>query len=405
MANGGPLGVSVPLSAELLDAIGEERRALAQLRKELSEVEAQARATLSAGGTVDEALEGRRGSLRASVAGLQTRINDFTQLRESRLEQKRREREDEARAEMVGAQMHYLRGAMSRFGLTGGTVAKVVGAAVDIAALPGTLGSIMQLTSEKGGRAAAVGQALSAFGKTAAKAARGAVMGPVGAVLVAAELSENVLENWRRATAAEGEVRKREAQAFFSLTGGPPLNVMDTGSAGQAQRVHRALESSRAAALAINTTITDRVANPFWISAKQLDRVGRYQQHAERVEGARQRLDLSYDPESSPAVHQQAWRKLKFRMLTDFGVFKAAAEGLLSGRSPLEQLKTEYRDDVIRSVEHNIESQNEARSTLVKVSNAGLFGAIRRTKVNEASRHQRAIEADRIARWNAWSMS
>jgi hypothetical protein len=408
---GNPLSGKIELPAAFNEALGEYRKAIAGVKKDLKELEAYAKDSLRTRGIIDEATQRQITGLRAAERNLQ-----------GSLDRQKEERESALAETMAQKQANALQDLAQRAGMSGGTVARTLGHIRGLSKVPGQIAKTAEDLGFKG--LGPTAQAIeSAMGSLLRRLPFGAAGGPAGvAVAAAAYLTEQAITGQTRGIVADAKAAEDRASSYFALTGGGSYMSMETGSAERAQRVFSNQEAARARGMdMVPLAGFDLIRSWFGAKVEEQGAEALEQQRFQaKVEESRQRFGLQYDPRTNPMVRKRADRafNIKTSFLQDpwnaskilantvyyqwFRPFGLAGGGVEAGNKYLDKL---YDAELRAATEKEIEAEGARRKNEESVWNAGAAGALRRVLENEKRRWLRAVEQDRASRFASWSMT
>jgi hypothetical protein len=442
-----PLSAKIELPAAFHEVIAEYKKAIASVKRELKEVEAEAKEVLKTRGAPDEALNRRADALREIHMGLQDKANeqiaqkqnailgdeieahamerDKNQLLQLRkyLQEKRKQAnlQEDQRVE----QQQMLQGTIQKIGLRSDMVGNIVGMIHRPAeAMEGLAGALKGVGLKQAGAAA------GAVAADVSKLTSLVVGNPYAMIAVAAAgVAVKLGEMHNESIKAQGLASIAAAADFTRLTGGNPVNnVMDAGSAGRAIRVrdnqvdaqHRGMEEDPRG-------VGDLIANALGFhTAAQIDKGEMRRQTQTKLEEGRQKFGLSSGVgDVSEGMKKQIDVAVYREMISPSGL------ATLAGASAIDVVTDPFRlrpilkflgieafkgegDKVLPAMQakatdeqklKDLERREAQRKSEETAWNLGVRGALNRVMENEKRRWLRAVEQDRSARFNSWSLT
>jgi hypothetical protein len=375
-----PLSEKLVLPAEMQDAMGEYRKGISLLKKELADLDRQANEQLKARGNIDRALDAERSAMRGAVGSM-----------ERRLEEQNQKKADAAKETMW----------QKRLGVAKGYATRIK----SLAGLPSHWGGAINAVTGVEGVATAM---------NIAHQVASAATNPIAATLLAYRAASSVYEAGTEGIAAEGKAAQERSNLFFHLTGGDNNgNVSETGSAARALRVQQNLANSfRAGIRQTARGPMDIIANYMgYNTSEQVDYGRKLQEHEAKLEEARQRYGLSYNPLANAQTFLRAKHEMdiKTSITKDFvsaaGFWAKGTMYTLYGPENMTRFADqEWNKEIMESEEKTLAGMAAGRKSREWKWNAGAAGALRRVLENEKRRWLRAVETDRVSRFNDWAM-
>lgn len=442
-AGGNPLIAEIPLPEAAAQSLGEFKRALSFVKKELAELERDAKSLLLTTGQTDPTIADNIQRLRGVQSSLQNQ-HDLYQIKAHSVLLQEGIQKRLADEEMMGERrLGFAQYALSH---------TIPGAAQGIGLAQQAKHLFLEPTRvanwfEKMGwsRAAAAVQPTAAAALSAFRTIGGAIASPVGvSSLAVAGLGLAAMHQNTEAAAATGNALQQQANAFLSAFPQSPF-VGTTQAAGAAYH-HRMLqkaaeEGSATAVSSAYSRLSGAVGWAFGGVAKSLGLTSlaaaleppamREEEATNRVArlnamqahlAAKKDFGIDYDMYNASALRKAAERDWRRKTLTNNGWFNsdplaavglglgavwAGAQGLFgvgaleNAQRYIERAKWQVFTD--RAMK-DPEQEKTRRASEQFMWQNGLQGAVNAMIAQEARRHLNAVETDRLARFNSWGM-
>jgi len=395
-----PLSAKIELPAAFQEVIGEYRKAISGIKKELREVEKEAEEILKTRGVVDSAVQRRIDALRGIQKGLQDKLDEQTNARQSELV----ERQESGRVQLA-------RHMVTRVGLRSDKIEAIPETIKGALGAPEQIGTLLQRAGFK--RAGAAVSGLAAEGGPLGMVA-GAMMNPYfQAAVIAAGITERLLSMRTESQKAMAAASSAAAIDFTRLTGGNISGkVLDFGNAARAERIMT--EQAEARKTGIDTLpkgAAELIANLFGFNTSdQIQEGEKHRTHRTKMEEARQRFGIDFvnDHLQEENIRRRAERLYQQETVSTEYRTKQAKMLLLEpgGWTKLKQMEEQARKNArIKAEEEILGTLQPWQESQVAKWNTGAEGALNRVYENEKRRWLRNVEQDRVMRFNSWSLT
>jgi hypothetical protein len=400
-----PLSAKIELPAAFHEVIAEYKKAIASVKRELKEVEAEAKEVLKTRGVVDSSLSRRAEALKDIQAGLQLKCDAQTKQRQDELAEEQRETQ-------VGLATHLIHKSGLRSDKIEGFTT-LISSPLEYATTAGKALKAVGATAAGSAVESAAGGAMKVISSTLANPYIAVALAAVGA---AAKLSDMQNESSK----AQAMASIASASDFTRLSGSASSNVMDAGSAGKAIRIrndqvnaqHRGIEDAPRG-------VGELIANAMGFNtAAQVQSGEQRRQFEAQKEEARQKFGLKDGTIRLNKIDEQMIQRKVDQLERDPAYIAQRAAYLLAAMSPgarllglkgeaeVERMERDAREKATQEVMGGKLKALEARRNKEEVYwNLGVQGALNRVMENEKRRWLRAVEQDRSARFNSWSLT
>jgi hypothetical protein len=384
-ADGAPLQANIKLPPQFLEAIGAYKQAIREIKKDLKDVDKQAKETLKNGGFVDAVVSRQQVALRSAMAGL-----------EDKMEAQKAAGQAQAEAAVGQRRMAFLQQHLQNLGMGSSAAARVIGTGQTIANLPGDLGGMARSIGAERIAAPllAAGSSISAFMARHASALGVAGIAAAATSQVIGYMEESA-ENQRLAGEAESEAAAVVQEAVNRSVSGSstPERILSEIRAAEAQGTGRApigwMDQIRVA-------LGEQVAG-------QTEAVRERVAYIRKVEEARRQFGRSYDPFGNRMTKRRAWRAQE-REWASPQYYVDLASATARGISMEDFNQERLTRHLMAAGGKEIEAEKARRVTEQHGWNNGVRGELNRVFEHENRRHLRTVQADGIARWNSWGM-
>lgn len=283
------------------------------------------------------------------------------------------------------------------------------------------------------GRAGSMGREMSEFGRVLSRAGfkgAGAALSSAGGSLLglatralpiagAAAIPAALLGYGLRAYSAQtesietqGKLASMQAETLSALTGNISSRVLQDSSPMQALRAQGRMAYARDRGMSLGPVgLFSYVFNPFGqIRGSQAETVEGMMQHEAMIEKYRQKYGAQYDPYANQQTHNAAKLSLSRAIDITKNPLGALRYRLATTYYALTGEGTAYMADVRRQ-HYQAAAELEMKSEDARWASREWYwqnsptNAVNRVIENEKRRWLRAVELDRIQRYNAWSMT